>query len=382
MNFYIKSAKESGIFSKTEMRFLRIIFSGIVLNLIGKPGIGKSAIISNIANKMDGLLKSKGREGFQIISVPLPAYDETDLSGLPYIAERGGVKVFKHAKAEWAIKANEKPTVIFFDEANRASQAVKNATMKLIYERCIDDDFYFNDNVFFALAGNLGEEDGTEVEEMDAAFLGRMVTIKYNPPLQEWVTDYAHKKVARQIVSFLEANPSMYYHRNDDDKVFASPRSWTTLNRYVNENTEGTPSNKEMFELAPEFHSMVGNEAGVRFASWLETNLHLNIKDIITNFGEYKDQLKEMSRPELAGLGDELLNLEIQTIKDNEDNVCKFIAIFNLDHCKGYQERLIRKIIDSVSYDFLSDDWVQQFLRKIRKYHDEFYKDDNSEIMV
>ncbi len=96
------------------------------------------------------------------------------------------IKTLKHVVPEWAIKANMKPSIIHFEELNRSTLQVRNAALQLLLEREIGAFFKFNKNVFMLSSGNLGEEDGTDVEEFDQALNNRLIHYTHDMPFPEW----------------------------------------------------------------------------------------------------------------------------------------------------------------------------------------------------
>jgi len=105
------------------------------------------------------------------------------------------VKTLKHVVPEWAIKANMKPTLIHFEELNRSTLQVRNAALQLLLEREIGAFFKFNDSVYMMSSGNLGEEDGTDVEEFDQALNNRLIHYTHDMPFPEWKKEFADENV-------------------------------------------------------------------------------------------------------------------------------------------------------------------------------------------
>lgn len=58
----------------------------------------------------------------------------------------------------------------------------------MFLEREIGAFFKFNDNVMMCSSGNLGEEDGTDVEEFDQALNNRLIHIEHTLPYPEWIS--------------------------------------------------------------------------------------------------------------------------------------------------------------------------------------------------
>ena len=108
-----------------------------VLNITSKPGVAKSAIGLSIANKL----------GMRYIDIRLSMVDETDVGLYPAVSEivvdGKSIKCLDFVVPRWAIEANRQPTIIHFEELNRASQQVRNAALQILLERCIGMDFNF-----------------------------------------------------------------------------------------------------------------------------------------------------------------------------------------------------------------------------------------------
>jgi len=136
-----------------------------VMYITAKPGVAKSAIARSIAQKM----------GFRYMDIRLSMVDETDVGLYPHVSDNEGVKCLDFVVPRWAIEANKQPTIIHFEELNRASQSVRNAALQILLERQIGVNFKFNDTVLMMSSGNLGDEDGTLIihRHMQLHVLGR-----------------------------------------------------------------------------------------------------------------------------------------------------------------------------------------------------------------
>lgn len=86
----------------------------------GPPGIGKSSIVHDIAekNKMD------------TVDLRLCQLAPTDLRGLPFVDETG---VSRYAQPSFLPVAGK--GILFLDEINLASQAIQNVAMQLVLDR-------------------------------------------------------------------------------------------------------------------------------------------------------------------------------------------------------------------------------------------------------
>lgn len=220
--------------SKKEALYFSVMRSQYgVLFIKSKPGVAKSAIALSIANKL----------GLQYVDIRLSMADETDMQfpNLTYNKELE-CHVIEHAIPEWAVMSNEVPTLIHFEELNRAPLAVRNAALQILLERGIGPKFKFNSNVFMMSSGNLGEEDGTDVEEFDNALNNRLIHLNHDLTIEEWFGWGKNTILHPDITSFIEFYPDFFYKKpNENSQTYASPRSWHMLSEFIIKNFGGGP---------------------------------------------------------------------------------------------------------------------------------------------
>ena len=143
---------------------------------------------------------------------------------------------FQQGLYESEIKSNLKPTLIHFEELNRASQHVRNAALQILLEREIGTEFKFNENVLMMCSGNLGEEDNTDVEELDSALNNRLIHVNHKLSVEEWIDGFARENVHPTIVDYIETHPEQIYKTSENTDAYATPRSWTFLSDFIVEN--------------------------------------------------------------------------------------------------------------------------------------------------
>mgnify|MGYP003509184994 FL=1 len=172
-----------------------------VMYITSKPGIAKSAIAREIADKM----------GFRYMDIRLSMVDETDVGLYPDVSSIDGIKCLDFVVPRWAIEANKQPTIIHFEELNRAQLQVRNAALQILLERQIGTDFKFNETVLMMSSGNLGDEDGTDVEEFDNALNNRLIHFSHTLGSDEWIDGFAKENCHNLITSYIKAYPEKLY---------------------------------------------------------------------------------------------------------------------------------------------------------------------------
>lgn len=326
-----------------------------ILNISSKPGVAKSAIGKSIADKM----------GFNYVDIRLSMIDETDVGLYPSVTEvevdGKMIKCLDFVVPRWAVNANQRPTLIHFEELNRASQQVRNACLQILLERQIGTDFKFNENVLMMSSGNLGDEDGTDVEEFDAALNNRLIHLNHTLGVDEWIENFAKTECHPLITSFIRAYPEqMYKSAVDGVKAYATPRSWTMLSEFILANYGDEASPREFLPLLKEVASgYVGNSA-IKFIQYCEDMLNISIKDVIDNYDGIKKDLARYNRDKNSELIQSLKEIDLSKLTAKQiDNVFKFLKNVGDDEKTGY----LLYLLDDPKIDF-DNKVVKSFLLK------------------
>ena len=301
-----------------------------VLYITSKPGIAKSAMSRHIAEVM----------GFEYLDIRLSMNDETDFK-FPFIRDteyNGNVlKVSGTAIPEWAFNANKKPTIIHFEELNRAPLFVRNAALQILLERQIGD-FKFNNNVLMMASGNLGEEDSCDVEEFDNALNNRLIHVNHTLGADEWIENFAKTNCHPSIVSYIKAYPEkLYQNPTENTKAYATPRSWVFLSDFITKNfgMDATPG-----EFLPYLQEIAYSYVGVgaqRFIQYIQEMVNITIRDIIDRYDKVEKELDKYNRDKNSELIQSLKEVDIKTLTDKQiDNVVKFLKRVSDDELTAY----------------------------------------------
>lgn len=369
-----------------------------VLYIQSAPGYAKSAIMRSIANKM----------GFQYFDIRLSMVDETDVGLFPTVDEEEvngkNQRMLCHVAPKWAYMANEAPTIIHFEELNRSTLAVRNAALQMLLEREIGAFFKFNSNVMMCSSGNLGEEDGTDVEEFDQALNNRLIHIEHTMPYPEWVEQYANKNVCPVIVQFLKTHTEHYYkkpdERNQKNKAYATPRSWTFLSDYIFENfgkyeemkdvsgnvilgsdnepvmVKKFPSIREwMSDITEIGHGYVG-ASNARFVRYCQDTLKITLDDVLDRFDEKEEDIKNFNRDKKSELLTNMKERKISQLKPKQsENLVKFLETVSYDEVVGYLLHVL-DIEYTLSDDTKDNKAAEKFLadKRFNKFRDAIMK--------
>ena len=325
-----------------------------VLYITSKPGIAKSAISRSIADKM----------GFRYMDLRLSMADETDFK-FPFLKDANydekSIKVSGYAVPEWAFEANQQPTIIHFEELNRAPQFVRNAALQILLERQIGD-FKFNNTVLMMASGNLGDEDGTDVEEFDNALNNRLVHFNHTLSATEWIDNFGKENIHSVVLSYIKSYPEkLYQNPTENTKAFATPRSWTFLSDFIIQNfgKDATPREfiTDLMEVA---HGYIGNGAQ-RFLQYCQEMINITIQDVIDRYDKVEKELDKYNRDKNSELINSLKEFEIKKFSDKQlENVTKFLKRVGEDELTAYLLHVLDNVPD------VSDPKVKKFMQSFR----------------
>jgi hypothetical protein len=345
--------------TEVEELYFRVMWAKYgVLFITAKPGVAKSAIARSIADKM----------GFQYFDIRLSMVDETDVGLFPTISEEptgvivdgseSMMKVLDHVVPRWAVNANSKPTIIHFEELNRASQSVRNAALQLLLEREIGTAFKFNDNVLMMSSGNLGDEDCTDVEEFDAALNNRLIHYKHTLNIDQWLEGFANEHVHKSITGFLTNYPENLYKFTEDNPSYATPRSWTMLSELIVKNYGKDSSPREFLPLLTRVSQGYVGNAAIKFIKYCQDLLNINIQDVLDRYDEIKNDLKKYNRDKSSELIQALSAMDIRDLNKKQTlNAVKFLKTVGEDELTGY----LLSIIDDNNTE-VNDKKIKDFL--------------------
>jgi hypothetical protein len=327
-----------------------------VMYITSKPGIAKSAIAREIADKM----------GFKYLDIRLSMVDETDVGLYPNITtvDNAGemVKCLDFVVPRWAIESNKQPTIIHFEELNRSQLPVRNAALQILLERCIGTEFKFNDTVLMMASGNLGDEDGTDVEEFDNALNNRLIHFNHTLGADEWIDGFAKENCHSSIVSFIKAYPEkLYQNPTENSKAYATPRSWRFLSDFITMNFGKDASPREFLPTLQEVaHGYIGNGAQ-RFLQYCQEMVNITIQDIIDRFDKVEKELDKYNRDKNSELIQSLKEYDIKKLSDKQlENVTKFLKRVGHDELTAYLLHVLDNVPD------VSDPKIKKFMQTFK----------------
>jgi hypothetical protein len=289
----------------------------------GRSGIGKSQAVRQIA----------GEYGIGFIDLRLSQLESVDLRGLP-------VPDLEHNTARWLPpeflpfegipRFKDSSGILLLDEFNRARPDVLQAAFQLVLDRQVGLHRLL-DSWFIVAAGNLGDEDNTDVVEMDAALKNRFIHLTIDVDADAWISWAKERFLNPDIIDFIRNRPDyLYYMPNTEDTVFVSPRSWEKFSDILAQNPLVDPLELSAL-LGPDIIASVA----APFVKYLELRQTVSGRDVVYGYGpDIERRIRRLQRDQLYSLNAEVIEaiLSLKSIEpDHLERVRGYTALLEKD---------------------------------------------------
>ena len=202
--------------------------------LMGPPGIGKTAIMEQIAQELDVAL----------VTYSMTHHTRQSALGLPYIVKK------KYGDVEYSIseytmseiiasvydmieESGKKEGILFLDEVNCVSETLSPAMLQFLQYKTFGRHKIPNGWIVVT-AGNPPEYNNS-VREFDIVTWDRLKRIDVEPDYKIW-KEYAYKYgIHPSIMSYLDIKKDDFYtvETTVDGKVFVTARGWSDLSDMI-----------------------------------------------------------------------------------------------------------------------------------------------------
>lgn len=202
--------------------------------LVGAPGIGKTAIMSQIAEEM----------GIALVSYSMTHHTRQSALGLPYITEKQygdtTVSVSEYTMSEIISSVmdviNEsgiKEGILFLDEINCVSETLYPSMLQFLQYK-VFGRHKVPEGWVIVTAGNPPEYN-RNVREFDVVTLDRLKVIEVEPDFTAWRKYALDKGVHGSILGFLDNNKECFYvmETTASGKSYVTARGWEDLSDII-----------------------------------------------------------------------------------------------------------------------------------------------------
>lgn len=204
------------------------------LLLIGPPGIGKTAIMEQLASEM----------GIGLISYSMTHHTRQSAIGLPFISHRsyGGKEydVTEYTMSEIIASVYElmestgvKEGILFLDEINCVSETLAPLMLQFLQYK-VFGGHRLPDGWVIVTAGNPPEYNES-ARDFDAVTLDRMKKIIVEPDFEAWTKYAISAGVHPAIMAFLQSKKNRFYYAETtaEGKLIVTPRGWEDLSKML-----------------------------------------------------------------------------------------------------------------------------------------------------
>lgn len=310
-------------FTKTMQAVDLIEKSGAVANIVGLAGIGKSALVNQLAEqnhaKLFTTVVSLSEKGDLAIPVP-PLTDksfiETDKYGTLADVKFGYshiiIEIIKYAEAN-----PDTPIYWFLDEFNRGTSDVQSELMNLVLQRRINS-VVLPKQVHIIIAENPDDMNSNyDVYASDDAITDRTVRVNMQTDANDWLKWAKDNHVNQQVINFISDNPEFLDRGNDEIKP--TPRSWHRVSNIINQYNDDYDEDILI--------EVISGNVGPSIAEIFIKFMHQSIDDKIDLNGDLQDTIDKLaSKDEVTKQS--LVSEYVKSLSTLSDDVCHRLATF------------------------------------------------------
>ncbi len=228
-----------------------LIATDTPLFIHGSPGIGKSYIVADVAEK----------HGLELVDVRLSQMDPVDLRGVPAI--RGEQTVWM--PPVFFPKDPDSEGILFLDELNSAPPSVQAAIYQLVLNRKMGE-YALPSGWRIVCAGNRVSDRGV-VFRLPTPLANRMVHLHVQARFDDFKLFAIKARLHAFVIGFLGFRPDLLSTEpvveDDANPAFATPRSYHMLSNILK-------TGAEIGKIAPIIYGTIGYSAGIEFVSYVK----------------------------------------------------------------------------------------------------------------
>lgn len=189
----------------------------------GRPGIGKSELVAQIAAEL----------GMELEVLMLTQIDAQDLRGIQY--PDAASKRMVYYPPEFLPGDGSPPTILFLDELTGAEPRLQVSAYQLLLSRRIGS-YHLPDNCYVCAAGN-GPADGAIAYEMGTALSSRLLHIPLMAEPNSWLEWAAINSIHASVMTLIQIKGDLLEQTDqqldNDHLVGPNPRAWARVSEVV-----------------------------------------------------------------------------------------------------------------------------------------------------
>jgi hypothetical protein len=200
--------------------------------MVGAPGIGKTAIVSQIADEM----------GLLCVSYAMTHHTRQSAIGLPFIrhqiyqGQEFDVSVYTLSEIIASVyeameKSGKREGILFLDEINCVSETLAPSMLQFLQYKTFGNH-KLPEGWIIVTAGN-PQEFNRSARTFDIATLDRLKVLEVQPDYNAWKAYADQYHIHRAVLSFLDVRNEYFFHVETtvDGKSYVTPRGWEDLSQ-------------------------------------------------------------------------------------------------------------------------------------------------------
>ena len=296
--------------------------------LVGPPGIGKTAIMEQIAAELGvGLLSYSMTHHTRQSAIGLPFISHKEYAGKEYSITEYTMSEIIASVYDLMENSGVKEGILFLDEINCVSETLSPLMLQFLQYK-VFGRHRVPEGWIVVTAGNPPEYNDS-VREFDVVTLDRLKKIEVEPNLDVW-KEYAYRAgIHPAVMSFLDIKKSYFYsvETTIDGKSFVTPRGWEDLSRILYLFEQHRLKVDEDLVIQYLQNRKIAKEFAVYYDLFVKYKEDYQVGKILSGKADekIKSRAKEAKFDErfsLVGLMLDGVNEEVRTVMEEEELLC------------------------------------------------------------
>ena len=293
--------------------------------LVGPPGIGKTAIMEQIASELKvGLLSYSMTHHTRQSAIGLPFISHKEYAGKEYSITEYTMSEIIASVYDLMESSGVQEGILFLDEINCVSETLSPLMLQFLQYK-VFGRHRVPEGWIVVTAGNPPEYNDS-VREFDVVTLDRLKKIEVEPNLEVW-KEYAYQAgIHPAVMTFLDIKKAYFYsvETTIDGKSFVTPRGWEDLSKMLHLFEQHKLKVDEDLVIQYLQNRKIAKEFAVYYDLFIKYKEDYQVDRILA--GEagsvIKDRVKEAKfdeRLSLVGLLLDAVNEDIRGVIEEED---------------------------------------------------------------
>ena len=302
--------------------------------LMGPPGVGKTAIMEQIAQEL----------GVGLVSYSMTHHTRQSALGLPFITRKtyGGREydVSEYTMSEIIATVYDmieeggvKEGILFLDEINCVSETLTPVMLQFLQYK-VFGRHRVPDGWIVVTAGNPPEYNNS-VRQFDIVTLDRLKRINVEPELEVW-KEYAYRSgIHAAVITYLELKKDDFYsvETTVDGKSFVTARGWSDLSDMIRlYEKRGIPVDEELVGQYLQ-NSRIARDFAVYYDLWNKYRSDYQVDTILRGEADEKTKVRASSarfdeRLSLLGLLLDTVGADVRQVYLAEETTAQLLGTF------------------------------------------------------